>query len=521
MFSFSRSRRGALAAFAIIGLMLTVLLLGTAKNVYAAGQFSLSPSVGSVNNGGSFSVTLRINPGTNITSVETTISYDASKVQYQSLSYSGTQLAVGLLENISSGTIRIDRGNITPVAGDILIAKLNFKAITGSGTAGFSVSGNAELGGSYINPTGGSANVTLKTPPTSDPDPTPTDPTPTPTDPTPSPTPSNPSNGGSGNNNPPKDSQSPNQGIKPATPTKAETPGAVSIQDSPVNSEFTKAKTTITTSEASKVSIAYGTSQDNLAFTTPETELGTSHEVVFDENLLIPGTTYYYQISAINGKGEAFYSEVKSFKTKGYTLRLTILDKEKKPFKNKTIELHSDPLISKTDNKGVVEFNDVPPGEHTVVYSKGSKKYEQKIAVDDVAATGVDGIQTAAVQNVSVIYGEVNQSNLLLTGITISAVAAVIALIIYLGYRSGYAQAFMSNLNIKKRSSTVTSGIVTQNSPTSIQPTTTNPESIAIHPTEQKAEPTENIISKIHTPKEKNPGSLIQPTVEKKDDNDA
>jgi hypothetical protein len=159
----------------------------------APGQFAISPASSSVLNGNNVTVSLRINPLSEVFGLDVTLSYDAAKLQYVSTNAAGSAFATELPASANtSGKVHVARG-ITPgqlgVTGDAFIAQVTFKALTGSGNTSLSLGGDvAGPNGAVPTATGtGTVGFTSPTPPPPAPAPSPS-PSPSPT-PSPTPTP--------------------------------------------------------------------------------------------------------------------------------------------------------------------------------------------------------------------------------------------------------------------------------------------------------------------------------------------
>lgn len=135
---------------------------------------------------------------------------------------------------------------------------------------------------------------------------------------------------------------------------------------------------------------------------TIPTGLAKEHDVSLDSNFLIPGTTYQYKIVSEDEKANRIEGSLQTFKTKGYTLKVTLLDKNKKPISKTHVTLFSDPINATTDEKGVVTFSDIPPGEHHLQYKAKGVDISKSLVVAANVSTAADGSQTAAIQSASV-----------------------------------------------------------------------------------------------------------------------
>ncbi len=420
----------------------------------ASGQIYLSPSSASVQIGNNVTVAFRVT-GTALYGAEGTIHYDTNKLQLVGQDVSGSAFTVTLPPAAASaGTVSFARGNLgTSVSGDVLIATMTFKALTGSGTTPLTLSpANAGNANGYVDPTISNATVSLTpvptTPaPTPSPSPTPT-PTPTPTpspttkpnpSPTPAPTPSpsptpstkpspTPASGGSSAANP---SPTPTPaGASPPTAATTSANAAAGITLGDVKVQFTQAIISIKTATPSQVYIKYGVNGE-LTLNTPLSESSTEHTVSLDPKLLVPGEVYSYTVVTKDSNGTIKQGAVQTLKTKGFTLKLVVRGKDGKPFRNQKVTLHSDPVDGKTNDDGIVTFTDVALGNHKLETTISGKSYSQALSVKNNIVTE-GGAQSAATQIATVSYGA-NKSNtmlILIGGIVVVLVLIVLVIII-------------------------------------------------------------------------------------------
>jgi hypothetical protein len=197
----------------------------------------------------------------------------------------------------------------------------------------------------------------------------------------------------------------------------------VRIEDKDVG--YKKLGLKIACNEPAKISVEFGTTQD-LGIQTPQTDYTTNPLVSIDQKLLTPGTTYYYKVVAETKTGKHIETSVGTVRTKGYTVRVTVLDKNRKPLAGKSLELHSDVVTVKTNGQGVAEFTDVAPGNHEVRYGSGKKQVSTPIQVADNLAVTAAGQEIATPQNFSVVLSSVVATRFPL-------VAALVPLLIVLG----------------------------------------------------------------------------------------
>ncbi|HSX00242.1 MAG TPA: cohesin domain-containing protein [Patescibacteria group bacterium] len=390
----------------------------------ASGQIYLSPSSASVQIGNNVTVAFRVT-GTALYGAEGTIHYDTNKLQLVGQDVSGSAFTVTLPPAAASaGTVSFARGNLgTSVSGDVLIATMTFKALTGSGTTPLTLSpANAGNANGYVDPTISNATVSLT--------PVPTTPAPTPS---PSPTPSTkpsptPASGGSSAANP---SPTPTPaGASPPTAATTSANAAAGITLGDVKVQFTQAIISIKTATPSQVYIKYGVNGE-LTLNTPLSESSTEHTVSLDPKLLVPGEVYSYTVVTKDSNGTIKQGAVQTLKTKGFTLKLVVRGKDGKPFRNQKVTLHSDPVDGKTNDDGIVTFTDVALGNHKLETTISGKSYSQALSVKNNIVTE-GGAQSAATQIATVSYGA-NKSNtmlILIGGIVVVLVLIVLVIII-------------------------------------------------------------------------------------------
>jgi len=370
------------------------LMIWPARTQAATGLVYLSPSSASVQSGSSQTLALRINPGTAIDGVQATITYDSSMVQETAVDTASSDFGSVLQKSISTGTIVLALGSLGgTISSDALVANVTFKALANGGGTSIQLSNvNASYSGSYTNPGSSGANLSFTAVPS----------TPAPaaasstgattkkaTTTTTSSTPATPA------------TSTPSQAV--ATPKAVATVNLASVQ-------YSLAKVTVTTNIPVQAALQYGTSKTKLDQSTVFTGLSTTNSISLNPSQLIPGTTYYYDVITKDAAGNITTSTVKSFKTKGYTFKVTVLDGHYHPVAGKTVTLHSSPTQAKTNSAGVATFNDVAPGLHNVTYQLAKKSYNHDVYVENNVSTN-GTVQTAVVQSAAVVLTSLSQQS--------------------------------------------------------------------------------------------------------------
>jgi hypothetical protein len=300
----------------------------------------------------------------------------------------------------SGGVVKAD----CAILGDTIsstasVFSVNFKALTGSGSTTLNLTGTAKNSGVDTNPASTSAKVSFTTPVSG--------------------------GGGSNSDNNSDDDSDTSSGSgtssggdttttdtkkKESTKKTIDTAKAAEITASVSDVQFNAVSVQLSASKPFTAYIAYGIGdEDQFALRTPSTKLTKSQTVKLDSKHLLSGTTYSYQVIAVDPNGDKTEGPIATFKTKGYSLRVKILDNNNKPLAKKTVTLFSEPIEAKTDSQGVAEFSDVAAGTHHVVYDVGQVKHSQAVVVEENFTTSDGGEQVAVAQNAAVIYEELEQ----------------------------------------------------------------------------------------------------------------
>lgn len=355
-----------LIAHTLIGsILLGLFTFFGAVSVYSAeGTLYLSPTSKTVNVGSNFTVAIRVDSkGININAVQANLSYPTSKLDFVSISAAGSAFPVQLENSGGGGSVRIARMNPTPVKGDNLIASVTFKAKNAgtatvsfaSGTAVVKSSDNKEL---ITTKNGGSYTIKSANPP----------PPPPPDDEDPP--------------KPPPSSVSTSTTTTTTTPKKDTTAPKISgLRVS--NIGFEKATISWVTNEESSTVVEYGIAK-SLGIVKFNTKLTKSHSITLSKEILIPGTRFYYQVSSKDASGNVAKSKTTSFKTKGYSVKLRVLNLAGEPLGGAKIILVPDFDTVVADKNGFALFVDTAPGKHAVTIEIGDQKLAEEIVVEEI-----------------------------------------------------------------------------------------------------------------------------------------
>jgi hypothetical protein len=125
----------------------------------------------------------------------------------------------------------------------------------------------------------------------------------------------------------------------------------------------------------------------------------TSHSIILPTSVLQAGYGYTFRVRSIDSTGNSAVSEISEFRTKGYTVRLKIVDKTTLvPLENVEVIFTQEKISKKTDNNGVVVYEDIAQLDQPLKVSFGDKIYIDTI----VKVTGESGIGTANAQEVEI-----------------------------------------------------------------------------------------------------------------------
>ena len=261
-------------AFLILGFATCFSLWS--QHAYAATGTMYLTGTSSAAHGGTVTLNLRINPGTAVTVTQSSITYDASKLQFVSINTSGSAFDTNVSQSQSSGSIEIDRAKLDSngISTDSLIATITFTALPYSGSTAVNIvpPSNAAYNGSYTNPALSGVSISF-TPGSCPAGQTGTPPSCT----TPPPvsggntssggsssTKSNTSNSSSGSS-----SNSSSTSAQTTTPTSSEAAPASSLAVPAITSkdfQYTMATVVAKTNQAAQVQIKYGLTKDGLTF---------------------------------------------------------------------------------------------------------------------------------------------------------------------------------------------------------------------------------------------------------------
>jgi hypothetical protein len=169
----------------------------------------------------------------------------------------------------------------------------------------------------------------------------------------------------------------------PVTPTTPAVAAPIKPIISNISLDQTKAGVTVTwtTDRPTKGYLSYG-GDSNYGSTVAEEKLETAHKLTIPFGGVIPGSTYHYNITAVDDKNVPTNSEDQTFLAKGYSVQLGLLDANGKPLAGATVTFAGQ--TATTDENGYVSFSDVPGGSQDFTAVLGENSFKGKV---DVAQT--------------------------------------------------------------------------------------------------------------------------------------
>jgi hypothetical protein len=305
----------------------------------ASGSLTLS-SASSVTKGSSLTFSLYETSDVPVNGVKAVISYPADKFDFVSISNSSA-FSVAAVSSGGGGTVRIDRGALSPVSGKQLVATFRLKAKVDSGTGAVSVDGSSAVVSSSssaaIAASFGADTVTFK--------------------PVPPPTPE-----------------------APTPPADTIAPVITAVKVSDVTA--TAATVTWTTSEPANSEVDYGLSQ-SYGLSAVDGNLVTDHKMVLNSPLITPGTNYHMIVKSADGAGNAASSPDSTFKTDGVALTVVVKDDNGNPVEGAVVTFGNISATTDKDGKAVLNGLTVGTQSGTISYKGNTSPVKATINLND------------------------------------------------------------------------------------------------------------------------------------------
>lgn len=369
-----------------LSLLFFVLVLAP-RGVYAGGSLYLSPGARTVSQGSSFYVSVRANTGgAPVNAVQANLSYDASKLDFLGIGAGGSVFGIQAEGSGGGGSVRIGRGTIGSVSGDVLVATVTFRARVSSGSATVSFAGGSEMdnsgnpieagtsGGTYTFSSVAAQSESVQS-------------------------------GGGGS-------------TTSTTPTANNTP-VLKISDLKVT-DVSRSQATVVwkTKDPADSLVEYGTG-GQFFLSASSVDLVKDHKVTIATGLTA-AQTYNLRVKSKDSAGNIGTSGAIDFITEGFKVKIKLNDGRGKPIPGAQVTLYSEPQVAKTDTDGVAEFSNVSSGKHAI-----SIEYKGKRDVQQVDVKEADQPQSFDVKVASIVVSpKVNWLYVLVPVVTLIIVAA-------------------------------------------------------------------------------------------------
>lgn len=333
---------------------LSIFLFFVSAKPIKAASLSISPNSGTYAKGSTIKVNIGINTaGEAINAVQANLVYPAEKLQFVSISTSGSVLTIIAEKGGGGGFVKIAGGTPTPgFSGNKFIASVNFLVLSDSGSATLTFAGDS----SVLRDSNNTEALTSK---------------------------------GSATFNFTKTSTV-------VTKNEDDKESQLTISDVRVENLDKKSVTIVwkTNKEATSV-VNYG-QNPKYSFSESSDDFVKEHKINLNPELLVPGTTYHFSVKSVDKQGNEVSSADSTFSLKGYTLIIKVLNTFGKALKGVEVTLHSTPQKGVTDEKGEVTFKDVSPGKHglTIKYLGSTKIDEVEVSEDETPQIVEKKIQT-------------------------------------------------------------------------------------------------------------------------------
>lgn len=128
-----------------LSLLLAFIYLGQIAQAAATSQIYIAPASGTYASGQTFTVSIKIKAQSAVNAVVANITYPTDKLSVNSISYNDSAFGIQATSKDNNGTIIIERGTLTPVTGDVLVAAVNFTPKVSKGSASINFANGAVL----------------------------------------------------------------------------------------------------------------------------------------------------------------------------------------------------------------------------------------------------------------------------------------------------------------------------------------------------------------------------------------
>ena len=325
-----------LSKLLIISILVSSTLAARASVVDAAGSIYLSPGGASIAQGSAFNVSVRVNTGgATVDTVQANLSYPADKLDFLGIGYSGSAFGIQAEGSGGGGSIKIGRGNLSAVSGDLLVGTITFQAKTssGTGTISFTSGTEADKAGKVIVSATGGATFSF-------------------TEPAPPPKPK----------------------VKDKTAPKISNIETTNVTRSSTTVEWTS-------NENADSIVEWGpTNEYGLAVSS--TKLVKNHSLKLDKRFLEAGGEYHYRVKSKDKSGNKATSEDQTFVIPGIKIQIRVTNESGSTVEGAKVSLDTIGENT-TDKDGLVEFENATKGDLIVIIEYEGNTSSKVISVED------------------------------------------------------------------------------------------------------------------------------------------
>jgi hypothetical protein len=320
-------------------LLTFVFLFLQAKSAFASTLY-LSPASGKIQQGQTLSVQVRLNTGgDSVNAVSAFVSYPADKLDVAWVSTNGSAFAIEAEKTYGGGSVKISRGNVNPVSGNVTVATIGFRGKALGNAAISFVAGSAA-------PRASDSSDSLNL-------------------------------GGSGKGS---------YEVVKAEPKKEEPKDTTAPKISGLSvTSITKNSAVVTwkTDEKANSFVEYGLEQGKYFLSVTKDDMETDHSLKLESAILTPGAKIHFRVKSKDAAGNETVGENTPLQLIGYQVYVKVLDEKGTPLANTDVFLYSEPLTAKTNDEGVAVFENVTLGKHVVIVATAEKKETSEIDVTD------------------------------------------------------------------------------------------------------------------------------------------
>ena len=306
--------------------LITLVAFLTFASLSFASTLYLSPGSANIPQGTIRSVSIGINTaGESVNGVSAYLSYPADKLEVAWISY-GSRFDLAAEGTYGGGSIRISRGSISGVVGNVNLATIGFKGKSlGTATVAF-IGGSAaprssdssdslNLGGS----TGGTFTI--------------------------------------------------GEPLK-VTPTATDTAKPIISNIKTTNISTNSATVVWETDEMSDSTLEYGLTPNKYFLTIFDKTLAATHSAKLEGEPLTPGAIFHFRVKSKDKFNNEGISKDSNFQLIGHNISIKALDTKSNPLKDSEVLLYNSQK-ARTNTNGEVSFANVTEGKHLVVVKAG------------------------------------------------------------------------------------------------------------------------------------------------------